>query len=166
MKVFNEIQRMDQWWMRAILFVLWCFLLFVCYQLFIVKNPLWNVPGNERFGQITVLLLVLPTLFLLHLLKLTTKIDRHGIHYQFFPFHLKFRTVPWASMESCAIRQYNPIMEYGGWGLRWSPRNGTAFNVAGNKGIQIHLKTGKKILLGTQDPENAKKTLQFYKKEI
>lgn len=165
MKVFHEIQRMDQWWMKGILFILWGFLLFTCYKWFIQKSPVGNVTENDLFGQITILLITMFTLFLLHSLKLTTKIDGNGTHYQFFPFHLRFRTVPWASMESCAIRQYSPIMEYGGWGLRWSPRNGMAFNVAGNMGIQIYLKTGKKILLGTQDPEKAKDTLQFYKKE-
>ena len=35
----------------------------------------------------------------------------------------------------------------GGWGWRYSIRNGRAFNISGNKGLQIIFKDGKKLLL-------------------
>tara|TARA_R110002020_G_scaffold129819_3_gene290446 strand:+ start:11744 stop:12250 length:507 start_codon:yes stop_codon:yes gene_type:complete len=165
MGTFVEVQRMDQWWIKLIIYTLWGFLVFSCYQWFINKVPVGNVPETAIFGQLFTVIAVLLTSLLLLFIKLTVRIDREGIHYQFFPFHLKFRTVAWNSIERCTVRQYNPIMEYGGWGLRWSPNNGTAFNVWGTMGIQIHLTTGKKILLGTQDPGAAQKALESYKKQ-
>jgi len=42
--------------------------------------------------------------------------------------------------------------------------NGTTFNISGNKGIQLLLNNGKKILIGTQLEEKAKEVLLRYKK--
>ncbi len=49
------------------------------------------------------------------------------------------------------IRTYKPIQEYGGWGIRFGiSQSGTAYNTRGNVGLQLKLKSGKKILIGTQ----------------
>jgi hypothetical protein len=49
------------------------------------------------------------------------------------------------------IRKYNPIKDYGGWGIRWgSFRKGNAYNMSGNMGLQLVFKDGKKLLFGTQ----------------
>jgi len=59
------------------------------------------------------------------------------------------------------VRKYSPIGEYGGWGYRVAgKRSGVAYNISGNMGIQIELKNGKKILLGTRKPEEAKEALR------
>jgi hypothetical protein len=52
-------------------------------------------------------------------------------------------------------------MEYGGWGYRvGGKKSGIAFNVSGNMGVQIELKNGKKILLGTRKPKEAEEALK------
>jgi len=53
-------------------------------------------------------------------------------------------------IEKCYYREYRPVMEYGGWGWRWSPRMGVAYNVTGTRGVQLELKNGKKILIGSR----------------
>ncbi len=50
--------------------------------------------------------------------KLTTRIDEKGIHYQFFPFHFKLKKIAWSEITSATVRTYDPIGEYGGWGLK------------------------------------------------
>ena len=48
--------------------------------------------------------------------------------------------------------------EYGGWGIRTiSLKKNIAYTISGDKGLQIELKDGKKILLGTQNPEEVEK---------
>jgi len=59
------------------------------------------------------------------------------------------------------VRKYSPLFEYGGWGLRWS-LNGKAVNVRGNMGIQVVLKNGSRILIGTSNPEDAKMALDSF----
>lgn len=52
----------------------------------------------------------------------------------------------------------------GGWGYRINFRQGRALNVKGNKGIKIELLSGKKLLLGTQNPIEAQEAIANFKK--
>lgn len=63
------------------------------------------------------------------------------------------------------MRTYSPIKEYGGWGYRITLKNGKAFNVTGNKGIQLVLKSGKKLLIGTQQESEASLVINRYLKK-
>ena len=85
-------------------------------------------------------------------LRLTTQIRQDGIYVRYRPFQRSLQRYGWEDISRVFIRQYNPLMEYGGWGLRWS-RNGRAYNVSGNTGIQIIFKDGSKLLIGTNCPE-------------
>jgi hypothetical protein len=50
--------------------------------------------------------------------KLTTLINDRGIAFRFFPFQFKFRRIDWGMLNSCEVITYNPIRDYGGWGIR------------------------------------------------
>lgn len=83
-----------------------------------------------------------------------THIGVEGIQLRFFPFHLKFKKISWDEISQCYVREYSPIGEFGGWGLRFGFfGQGNAWNVAGNRGLQIEFKNGKKLLIGTQKPD-------------
>ncbi len=101
-------------------------------------------------------------LFLLWQLRLTYTIDNVGITYRFFPL-TRSKHLPWTDVEAAYIRKYKPISEYGGWGLRsgFGSKN-TAYNVAGNIGLQLILKNGKRFLLGTQSADE----LSAYMEEL
>ena len=62
------------------------------------------------------------------------------------------------------------LLEYGGWGLKggllWKKSKGIAINVSGNIGIQLELKNGKKLLIGTQKLQEAKQVLDTYKNKL
>jgi hypothetical protein len=57
------------------------------------------------------------------------------------------------------VVKYNPISDYGGWGVRLS-RNGKAFNVKGEFGLKLYFDNRKPLLIGTQKPEELKKILE------
>lgn len=158
MRFFKETQRFDQWWFHLLNLIVLIVMALPIYQ--VVKSG--NLETLERNVLALTVLLVLSILVLVYTIKLKTKIDETGIHYGFFPFHRNFRSVPWSSMDKCFVRKYNPITEYGGWGYRGIRRNSKAFNIKGNQGIQLVLKSGKKILIGTQNPEDAQQTIQNY----
>lgn len=167
MRVFQETQKFNQWPMRVISLGLTAFLLFSLYQWFVANDAVGNVPPDDSIGQLVVVLVLALTLLLFFLLQLKTEIDERGIHYKFLPFHFNNKTVPWGDIKECYVRTYSPIMEYGGWGYRITIKNGKAFNVSGNKGIQLVLKSGKKILIGTQKESEATVVIDRYlKKEI
>ena len=107
---------------------------------------------------------------LIFLIKLTTKIDEKGIQYQFYPFHFSIKKISWNEISKVGVRTYLPISEFGGWGLRggffFNKGKEKAVNISGNIGIQLILKSGKKLLIGTQKESEAKNVLETYKSKI
>lgn len=139
---------------------------FVLYRWFIVKEAVDKVAADDSVGQLIVIASILPVFLLFYFLRLKTEIDERGIHFQFLPFQFSKKTILWNDMENCHVRTYNAIKEFGGWGYRTSfGRGGKAYNVKGDKGIQIVLKTGKKILIGTQKEADAKEVINRYLKK-
>lgn len=147
---FEETQRFTQWWLWLIILGLFGTMLYK----FIQKENL-----QENLAPIIILLLVI---LLFALLNLKTRIDQKGIHVKMFPFHFKFVTYKWEEIQSVKVRKYSPITEYGGWGVRIGP-NGKAFNVKGNKGIEIITANGDNRMIGTQKMEEVSEVLKNFK---
>jgi hypothetical protein len=102
--------------------------------------------------------ILLPLLF--WQMKLTTRITQEGIYVRFFPFHFKEKFFAWDTITSSYVRSYSPLMEYGGWGIKYSFKgNGLVYNTAGNVGLQLYFKEGDPILIGTQKGEEIKQVL-------
>lgn len=70
----------------------------------------------------------------------------------------RFR-IPLKNVVRAYYRAYNPIHEYGGWGIR-TGRNGRAFNMRGNEGVQLVLASGKRVLVGSQRPDELAQAIQ------
>jgi hypothetical protein len=152
--LYSERQRFKQWWLWLILLGVNGLFLFGVFK---------QVIGGQQFGDkpmsnvglliVTGLTIALTILFVNF--RLETTIKKDGIYVRFFPFHLQFKHYTWDKLTKSYVRQYAPISEYGGWGLRLGlGGKGTAYNVSGNKGLQLEFNNGKKILIGTQkEPE-------------
>jgi hypothetical protein len=97
---------------------------------------------------------------LVGLCKLDVRVCKEGIRFRFFPFHVTYRKFIFEDIEQYYARQYSPISEYGGWGLRNSFSNGRAYNIAGKKGLQLIFRDGRKILFGSQEPEELVKAIE------
>lgn len=161
MKIFKEEQRFTQLWLIILLVIS------IIIPLVIILKDIDKMEASEIIISLSVIILAPAIIFIF---KLSTRIDEKGIHYKFFPFHIKYRVINWADIKTAYVRDYDPITEYGGWGLKggrlWNKSNGTAVNIKGDIGIQLELKNGKKILIGTQKKEQAKSTLENYKVKI
>lgn len=80
------------------------------------------------------------------------RVRKEGIEILCLPLRCLRRQIAWEEIERIYARTYSPILEYGGWGIRLG-RSGTAYNIRGNQGIQLELKNGKRLLIGTQQPQ-------------
>ena len=151
--VFTETQRFNQWWV-------WLSLIAVNGGLiaaaFLEKNEAHS-PGKKPMSDIEFLVVIgVVVLISLGLLafRLETQIREEGIYVRFFPFHRRFQHYTWDELSKVFVRKYSPIAEYGGWGYRIGrPGKGGAFNVSSNQGLQLEFKQGKKLLIGTRQPE-------------
>ena len=165
MSVFSETQKFDQWFMIVIYVAIVGILIYCSYTWYIAPEAVDKAGLYDTSSRLLVMASMILTLFIFYLFRLTTEIDEIGVHYRFRPIHFSRQTIRWDEMEKCYVRTYSPIREYGGWGYRFSVQMGKAYNVKGNKGIQIVLKSGKKILIGTQRMEDADAVIQRYLKK-
>ncbi|GAB3725152.1 hypothetical protein GCM10027594_06420 [Hymenobacter agri] len=88
---------------------------------------------------------------LLLTLRLETRLDAAGAHYRLFPLQWRWQVRPWPEIAQANVRTYDPLGEYGGWGLKGTRRN-RAYSISGDQGLQLVLRDGTRLLLGTQRP--------------
>lgn len=150
--LFHEEQRFKQWW-------LW---LIIVSTLLAVIIPLVNAITEEQaqinssdtarlilYGVLAVLFLV-AVLIVLLFIKLKTKITANGIYIAYLPFVRKWKKFPAQEIKEYEIRKYRAMLEYGGYGMKKRRKVGQAYSISGNIGLQLYLKNGKKLLIGTQ----------------
>jgi TATA-box binding protein (TBP) (component of TFIID and TFIIIB) len=46
------------------------------------------------------------------------------------------------------------MLEYGGWGIRCGWHGKKVYNISGNRGVQLVFKNGKRLLIGSQKPDD------------
>lgn len=144
--LFQEEQRFTQWW-------LW--LIIISSFLFPMINIGSKFARSEDTASLIYVFFIIAAigfvvLWIFGKLKLVVEITTKGLKYKFLPFLYKWKTIDPADIKRFEVRTYKPIREYGGWGMKgMNPRN-KAYNAYGNIGLQLYLKDGTRILLGTQ----------------
>jgi hypothetical protein len=154
---FKEIQQFRQPWIWFLVIPITIFgiavFIYIMYMQLILGKPVGSNPMPDDmliwFGPL-MLIIILCIPVLMYILKLEVRIDSQAIHIRFFPF-LK-RTILFHEIATCQARQYKPLLEFGGWGIRWGP-GGKAYNVSGSRGVQLIFTNGKKLLIGSQRAE-------------
>jgi len=155
MNSFTESQKFNQKWVWGIVVVACLLPLFKAFRGHVaegVGRSLGTAVGAAVLGPFIVFVVF-------KVFRLDTQIDESGVSYRLAPIHRKMVLKKWEDIERAYVRQYKPIWEYGGWGMRYSLRNGDAYNVSGNMGLQLVMKNGKKILIGTQKPDEVNTVL-------
>lgn len=157
--LFYESQRFKQWWLWLILIGINGFFLFIIWKQIIEGQAFGDKPMGNSELLIAAGFTFLLTLFFLNL-RLETQIKKDGIYVRYFPFHLHYKRYPWKVILRSFVRQYSPISEYGGWGVRLGLfGKGKAFNVSGDQGLQLEFFDHKKLLIGTNKPDELKAIL-------
>jgi hypothetical protein len=129
-KYFIEKQKFTQLWLWLVLFFLSVLPILIEYL------------SSSKFSFHLAHLILPCVVALFYFLELRVCINEQGIYYQFFPFHLKSYVINYDEIESYLAVTYSPIIDYGGWGIRYGFKK-KAYNVKGNHGVRINLKTGK-----------------------
>ena len=145
--VFQETQRFRQIWIWAIL-------------LGVTGISLGSIFFIEREAPLAFSDISFPIgmLFFLNLLflsfKLSTRIVVDRLSFRFFPF-TRWRSYRFKAIDTMDLVEYNGLWEYGGWGIKWNG-DSWSYTTGGKWGILVKTQ-GKKFLIGTQKPEEAKK---------
>lgn len=132
--MFREVQRFRQPWIWALLAGV---------------TLLTLVSGPISWGGLVVVVAVAA---LLYSLQLRTEVRADGIYLKMWPVHRSFRRISWSEIERYESKEYRPLREFGGWGIRWGPGR-VAYNVSGRQGVRIERTDGRSVLVGSQHPE-------------
>ncbi len=134
------------------------------YQQLYLGRPYGDEPmsNNGLIWSSIISFVVVSTVFIFILNgSLVTEIWTDGIRFKFTPLIRKMRHIPLDQISDVKVEKYRPILEFGGWG--WRRRllaRKTAFNVSGNIGIRVTLKSRSQILFGTHQQEEMKRAIE------
>ena len=158
--LFQEEQKQNQKWIWFLVMILQITFLIIGVQEWVFNQPVGEKP-IPWFVYVPIFIVLGFLLFILFKSKLVTTITKEGVKFIYHPFHKKEKVINKEDIKNMYVRLYKPLSEYGGWGMRtaFNGSNGKAYNVAGKVGIQLELKDGSKILLGTQKGQEAKQAI-------
>ena len=159
--IFREVQPFRQVWIWVIVVAIASLMWYALVQQLLLGSPVGENPMPDLMLVIFWLVfgIGLPALFVFS--RLVTEVRVDGIYIRYIPFHRSFRRIGFEDLRRYEVRTYRPLAEYGGWGIRYGFRGkGRAYNVSGNRGVQIELSNGKRLLIGSQRPEDLVRAIE------
>ncbi len=149
--LYREQQRFTQLWlwalllgMAAIQFLVFGQTLLPGHQATSDDPPLWLTLAIVSFTAVALPLFIASC-------RLDVAVSSDALVLRFFPLHLRPVCIDYGSIASCLAVKYNPLLDFGGWGVRYG-RSGRAYNVSGNLGVQLQFTSGPALLIGSQHP--------------
>lgn len=158
----KEVQRFRSW----VLFILMALLLIPLVLIAVLSIFSAGNSSPIDFGPVLILsVITLPLVVLLLTMRLETELSQQGVSYRYAPFHGRKREIAWEQVSEVYIRTYNSLAEFGGWGIRFGGFNmkNLLLNVSGKTGLQLVLRDGRRILIGTRRAEEMRQLLRTFK---
>jgi hypothetical protein len=128
---------------------------YAMYRQLLLGRPFGDRPMGDPALFVIGLFYILVGVLLLWLFfrgALVTEVRQSGLFVRYYPFHRTFRRIPLEGLLTCEARTYGPIREYGGWGIRVGMGK-RAYNVSGNRGVELKYGDGKTLLIGSRKAE-------------
>ena len=145
---FQETQAFAAWVYGLLMFVTIPSIGLLVISAAKMPNLRWLVPTD-----IVLLALVFNLLCVRTVVNETQLVVTFG-----FVFPLYRRRIVLSDIVSAVADIYEPIAEYGGWGIKGLPGN-SALNARGNRGVRLTLQNGRRLLIGSQRPERLEEVI-------
>jgi type IV secretory pathway VirB3-like protein len=149
--LFEEEQRFRQPWLILVV-VFICAIVFTSVFLSLHSLTVASLGTIEFAGMLFGIVASALVVIVLLVARLRVRIDHEALDISFRPFvHRRIRLQEIAQFEP---RSYRPLLDASGWGVHYSfSEKGWAYNVSGDRGVQIKLKNGVWLLIGSQKPD-------------
>lgn len=158
--LFNEKQKMTQAWIWLLVVLTFGLWLWQFIQQIILGIPFGKNPSPD-IAILVIGIVPVGAFLLLLFIRLETTVTTEKVTFRFMPFQRKPKTLAKGEIRHWEVKRYQPVREYGGWGIRIGFKSkGMAYSVKGNQGAYFELGNGKKVLVGTQDPEGFERALK------
>ncbi len=148
---FHEEQRFRQVWIWVLILGIAAIQWWGWVQQILLGQPFGDNPGPDWMVWVFWALfgIGLPLFFVY--LRLVIDVRDDGVWLRFAP--LTRRMIPFAEIDRCEAMDYQPLRQYGGWGVRGLGSN-RAYNVSGSQGVRLHLRSGDIVVIGSQRPQD------------
>jgi hypothetical protein len=154
---YEETQRFRQPWLWVVLVSAVLMPILIIGTLLAVQRSTGQPVGNRPLSDAGlagvfagILVLGLLPLALVAYMKLVVRVEGGSLSIRFIPFLRKH--YPLQDVARWEVCDFRPLADYGGWGIRRG-RGGWAYTVSGKRGVQLEFRDGRKLLVGSQRPE-------------
>lgn len=147
---FREVQRFRQWFFYIPVLVVTGVIWWQFIEQVVLGNPQGAEPVPDWLAWLLTLIFGIGFPVLAAIVRLITVVRPGELTVGLAP--LRSRRIALHDIHDAYAREYSPLREFGGWGIRVG-RDGKAYNAYGNKGVQLTLTDGSHVLIGTQKPE-------------
>ncbi len=83
---------------------------------------------------------------------LNLDVSAAGVEFQLTPFFR--RSYPWHTITSAEAIRYKPLLDFGGWGFRYSfTKKAWAYSISGSWALKLELTSGKSVYIGIKEAD-------------
>jgi len=147
--LFHEEQAFRQWHARLVLAMPPAALVFVTLRQLVWHHP-WGNPPVSNGGLLFLTVLLVLVYVRLITVRLVTDLRPAEIAVGLRGLWRK-RSISLDQVRNARSVEYDPIRDFGGYGIR-SGRGAQAYIASGNRAVELELRDGRKVLIGSQDP--------------
>jgi hypothetical protein len=159
--LFHEVQALRQWHGRMVLALPPAALLFIAVRQIVFRQP-WGHPPMTNGSVVFLTVLLVAVYFRLITVRLVTDLGPSELSVGLKGLW-RSRRIPLLTIRAAKAVSYDSAAEYGGYGIRSGAR-GMAYIASGNRGVELELSEGPKLLVGSQRAEElAAKIMQARK---
>jgi hypothetical protein len=144
---FREEQRFRKLWIWALILFIVALQWWGWIQQILLGQPFGDNPGPDWLMWLLLVVFGIAFPIFFFSLRLVVEVNEQGVLLRFIP--LSRRLIQFDEIERCEATDYQPLRDYGGWGIRGLGNN-RAFNVSGNQGVRLQLRSGDVVLIGSQ----------------
>ena len=149
--LYQEEQQFRQLWLWLLLLGIAALSWWGFYEQIIRGRPWGSNPGPDWLLWLMALLFGIGFPLWFWRVKLVIQVTADELRIRLRPF--ANRLIPLADIATAEARTYRPIGEFGGWGVRGLSRRNMAYNVRGDQGVQLTLRDGSRVLIGSQQAQ-------------
>jgi hypothetical protein len=162
--LFREVQRFRQTWLWVMMgippIIAICGIGVAAFVSGASHKPVKAMDPIALVAGVVGVLGYVSVLVLMHVCNLCVEVRETGLFVRYFPFHLSFHRIPLEDVKSFQPVIYRPILEYGGWGIKYGWKS-KAYSVSGNRGVKLEFYSGRSLLIGSHKPEKMAEALSL-----
>jgi hypothetical protein len=146
--LFREEQRFRQWWVWVLVVGPAALAWWVFIRQIAQGEPVGQNPAPDWLVWAVWLFIGLGLPFFFSRVSMVVEVSGDAVRIRYRPFSR--RAIAFSEIARVEARTYSAVKEYGGWGIKGWSKEKMAYNVSGNRGVELTLMGGRSVMLGSQ----------------